>query len=289
MDIQEILQRLEYCDGTFPREALTEAIAKGEQIIPDLLEIVKQAKENAEDLTEEENYMAHIYAMFLLAQFREKRAYPLIVDFFSLPGDVSDVLAGDVITEDLHRILASVSCGDDSLMKTLVENEDANEYVRGAALKGLVTLVMCEEKSRDEIIAYFQSLFRGKLKREFSQVWNGLVLCSTDLYPEEVFENIKQAYEEELVEPFFIDLEYIEKRLALGKEEVIARTIKDREYKLVEDTIKEMEWWACFKPKKQQREVFKPEQTREPVKKKIGRNEPCPCGSGKKYKKCCGR
>lgn len=22
---------------------------------------------------------------------------------------------------------------------------------------------------------------------------------------------------------------------------------------------------------------------------KIGRNAPCPCGSGKKYKKCCGR
>jgi len=22
--------------------------------------------------------------------------------------------------------------------------------------------------------------------------------------------------------------------------------------------------------------------------KNIGRNEPCPCGSGKKYKKCCG-
>ncbi len=21
---------------------------------------------------------------------------------------------------------------------------------------------------------------------------------------------------------------------------------------------------------------------------KLGRNEPCPCGSGKKYKKCCG-
>ena len=23
--------------------------------------------------------------------------------------------------------------------------------------------------------------------------------------------------------------------------------------------------------------------------KKIGRNEPCPCGSGKKYKQCCGK
>ncbi|MBO1679007.1 preprotein translocase subunit SecA [Bittarella massiliensis (ex Durand et al. 2017)] len=29
---------------------------------------------------------------------------------------------------------------------------------------------------------------------------------------------------------------------------------------------------------------------KEPVrKKKVGRNDPCPCGSGKKYKKCCGR
>ena len=26
-----------------------------------------------------------------------------------------------------------------------------------------------------------------------------------------------------------------------------------------------------------------------PIAPKIGRNEPCPCGSGKKYKKCCGR
>ncbi len=31
----------------------------------------------------------------------------------------------------------------------------------------------------------------------------------------------------------------------------------------------------------------------EPIKKEqtgeIGRNDPCPCGSGKKYKKCCGK
>ncbi len=33
------------------------------------------------------------------------------------------------------------------------------------------------------------------------------------------------------------------------------------------------------------------EQSKQPIKKdkKIGRNEPCPCGSGKKYKHCCGR
>ena len=25
------------------------------------------------------------------------------------------------------------------------------------------------------------------------------------------------------------------------------------------------------------------------VEEKVGRNEPCPCGSGQKYKKCCGK
>ncbi|MDE0519675.1 MAG: SEC-C metal-binding domain-containing protein, partial [Candidatus Dadabacteria bacterium] len=34
------------------------------------------------------------------------------------------------------------------------------------------------------------------------------------------------------------------------------------------------------------------EKAKTPVRrtqKKVGRNDPCPCGSGKKYKRCCGR
>ncbi len=40
---------------------------------------------------------------------------------------------------------------------------------------------------------------------------------------------------------------------------------------------------------KPQAQAMAPNQKRQPIKaeKKIGRNEPCPCGSGKKYKKCC--
>ncbi|MDZ7580965.1 MAG: PBPRA1643 family SWIM/SEC-C metal-binding motif protein [Deltaproteobacteria bacterium] len=33
--------------------------------------------------------------------------------------------------------------------------------------------------------------------------------------------------------------------------------------------------------------LLNPPKTRR-IEKKIGRNAPCPCGSGKKYKKCCG-
>ena len=36
-------------------------------------------------------------------------------------------------------------------------------------------------------------------------------------------------------------------------------------------------------------EIGLPEISNQVAKKKIGRNDPCPCGSGKKYKHCCGK
>jgi len=35
--------------------------------------------------------------------------------------------------------------------------------------------------------------------------------------------------------------------------------------------------------------LLRPDASYRSKPKKIGRNEPCPCGSGKKYKKCCGK
>ena len=44
-------------------------------------------------------------------------------------------------------------------------------------------------------------------------------------------------------------------------------------------------------PKKEfpRAEVVQPQKTVVNDKKEVGRNEPCPCGSGKKYKNCCGK
>lgn len=42
-------------------------------------------------------------------------------------------------------------------------------------------------------------------------------------------------------------------------------------------------------PSPQARPITPPKKPQPVRRKKIGRNDPCPCGSGKKYKKCCGR
>ena len=50
------------------------------------------------------------------------------------------------------------------------------------------------------------------------------------------------------------------------------------------------QWNAIFSEEEQKR-LYKEQKESTTVRKekKIGRNDPCPCGSGKKYKKCCGK
>jgi uncharacterized protein YecA (UPF0149 family) len=50
------------------------------------------------------------------------------------------------------------------------------------------------------------------------------------------------------------------------------------------------EWDAIFTKEEQHELYLEQRKSGTIVKpKKIGRNDPCPCGSGKKYKHCCGR
>jgi hypothetical protein len=293
MDLQQTLQALENNNQYYAREAVSEAILRRDEIIPALLKILEDVIEDPESFVDSHRF-DHIYAMFLLAQFRETRAYPLLVKIFSVPGEFAFDLVGDTVTEDLGQLLASVSGGDISGMTALVENEDANEYVRAAGLTGLLTLCACGTLSRDEVMKYFKSLFQ-KLRRTPDGVWSWVANSCADLCPEEVMQELRKAYEEDLPDPGVIGWDDVEDALAMGKEVAMARLRSS--YTLVSDVHEEMSVWACFSENQQspvkddlllpaEYEVVDPIYRTEP---KVGRNDPCPCGSGKKYKKCCGR
>jgi hypothetical protein len=303
MEIENVLQELRYLKtGRFPRAALEAAIAQRETITPHLLQALEDAPRMLERFVTEEDYMLPLYAFYLLAQFRETRAYPLIVAFFSQPGELPLDMTGDFVTEDLGRVLASVSGGDPEPMKALIENPQVNEFTRDAAMGGLITLFVEDVMTREAVIAYFRALFQGRLEREYSYAWDSLVSQSTRLYPEELLPEIRQAFADDLVDDVMsIDLAWIEQVLDEGKAETLARLRANRHYHYVEDTIKEMEWWACFQPPRPKPPPAPPQRSSPasstvtprpappPKKKKVGRNDPCPCGSGRKYKHCCGK
>ena len=57
------------------------------------------------------------------------------------------------------------------------------------------------------------------------------------------------------------------------------------------DWLYELPQWKEIFSEEELKKFYKEQKESTTIRKpkKIGRNDPCPCGSGKKYKKCCGR
>jgi hypothetical protein len=303
MTIPEILKELEPYTGKFPMKAMRAAIEQREAITPELLRVLESVAAAPSEWAARKDNMLPLFAIFLLAQFREKRAYAPIVKMFSAPGETPFDLFGDTVSEGLSQILASVYDGNPAPLHGLVESEQVNEFVRSAALDTFLVLEHTGQMPRAEVVEYFRSLFHGKLQRTHSYAWDGFVCAVADLPAPELLEEVRQAYAEGLVDETVADLEGIERDIVAPKPRR-----QDRQH-LITDAIAEMEWWSSFHPEdswpnrlpKSEAPVLpspppapdtdsdyvapKP-LVREP---KIGRNDPCPCGSGRKYKKCCGK
>ncbi len=132
MTIPEILQELEPYTGRFPMNALKAAIEQREAITPELLRVVETVAADTLGFARREGKMLHLFAIYLLAQFRETRAYRPIVKMFSAPGETPFDLAGDTVTERLDRIFASVYDGDPAPLQGLVETDSVNEKASSA-------------------------------------------------------------------------------------------------------------------------------------------------------------
>src|SRR5690606_9847316 len=103
--------------------------------------------------------------------------------------------------EGLHRLLASVSGGDPKPIQRLIEDRAADEFARGAGLMALGTMMQHGLLERTWLSNYLMELYRQRLEKEGSHVWDSLVQVSTDLGFQEHLEWIREAYKEGLADP----------------------------------------------------------------------------------------
>lgn len=284
-----IMAEIRLLTGTFPAQAVAAAVAQRTEITPILLAELHHAAEHQEEVAQETNNIGYILAMYLLAQFQEPLALAPLLTFFSTPGDLARRLTGDIITEGLGQLLAGVCDSQIRPLKELIENKDIDPFVRGAGLEALLCLVAWQKLPASSLEKYFQQLCTGRLERQSSQVWNYLAeaasqFCATPFWP-----HLEQAYAEGLIDPLYIAPQQAQKALQQPLADRLEALRQNPGLQAITDVSAEMSQWACFRSPTQRSVVHDiPATTWQPVRhSKVRRNDPCPCGSGKKFKKCC--
>jgi|GEM_PF-2858394 len=306
-DVPDFLQPLVTYVPVFQREACLAAIARREESVPHLISSIEWAADNSEEAVAQD-YMIHLYAVHLLAELREDMAYGPIVRMARSPS-VDDLL-GDTVTDRLSSILAAV-CGDKlDPIKEIVLDSDAGEYARGAAVRAFGALAFESRLTREELAILFTNLVET-LPRDPGHHWDCIASTAAEFRLAEILPAIQKLYEEDLTDPFFWSLEDVETEIAKPFNPNDPNL--EREFGPFTSAVEEMEWWAAFDPRENEPFIEEegeanygahevPSQFVVPAKipetipatpirreaPKVGRNDPCSCGSGKKFKKCCG-
>jgi hypothetical protein len=295
----EILFELSNSDGVLPRAALQAAAEHKDALTEPLLDALRRFVEctrNPEPGQYESEPLADM-AMYLLAQFREVRAFALYEELCRLPEDRSEFWLSDMLNEDFGSFLAS-TCGDEAgRLQRLAEEPGLYMYARWAALTALTTLVIHGAWTREAMIAWLGEIWPRWMALADDGEYTPLIATVCDLGASELLPQVRRAFAAGEVDPLYITLEEVEDACALG--DPITYGELRRRHQYVDDAAKRMSWQAQFRPDYRGDDGFDDEYPADeefddfvPMpyirpEPKVGRNDPCPCGSGKKFKKCC--
>lgn len=265
LSVEEIITQLKSEEKQVSRQTLKDAIQQKEAITPHLLAILEDLNEHPDDYLKRESDVSFLFSLYLLAQFREPLAYPLIVDFVSKSPKLVEDLLGDTMTDGLDQILASVGSSNPNLVKSLIENKQVNQYVRKAVLRTWVIWVAHDYLSREETLDYFRQLFAEKKLQDNDWVMGGLVIACCQIGPHELMKEIEEAFDNELVDTWLIRKNNVEEANQQTVERTLALLKKDQRIRLIDDAIEETKGWLWQSQENQQRRI----QAEQKEKKKV--------------------
>jgi hypothetical protein len=264
---------------TFPLDAIMTLRQKWSEARPALLARLADCVSGAD--RSPENAETVFFALHLLAEKRETNAFaPLVA--LAEEGDALYELIGDATTETLPQIFISLYDGDLQKLKGLVEAPQADPWARVAALECFSWLAAGGDVPLEEARKYLGDCFETLLPREADPVWFGWQNCVALLGFSELEPQVVRAFRQGLVDKDVLAFEDFQADLIANRAAPDRRALmEERGLKPIDDALEAL---AVFDGEEEDAE---PEKPAENPNRAIGRNDPCPCGSGKKYKKCC--
>jgi hypothetical protein len=305
MDAAKLVAQLAY-PGELPVEAIQTARAHRTDVAPVFVETIENFVSGADRST-----IDSIWVIFhLLGEWREKSAYRTFAGLMRGPDeDIAEIFAsteGDTV----HRVMAAVFDGDPAPLYEVIRDPKVDEFLRSRMFDAVAIVTLNGELPRDEASRFLRACYSQLMPQDESFIWDGWQNAIAVLGLAELRPLVEQAFDRGFISSDWSNL--------IEFEEVLQQAIDDPsaplreaygDFDLFGDTITELSAWdgvdreECLEwggddveedwsgedgptitllP-----EEFSPSESAVNPYRNVGRNDPCPCGSGKKFKKCC--
>ena len=217
------------------------------------------------------------WGLHVLAASRDTRAFGPLLTLLRQDGETLDGLLGDAVTTTLAPMLASLHDGTTQGLFALVLDSTLDDLVRNEVLAAIAFLTHQGRIERDAVHDLLVRFDDKRVAVEGDIGWMGweeavALLGFRDLAP-----RVEAAWKDGRLSDEFSDPDWFKGALrwAAANPDSL-RDFDERRIGYLDDPVAALAWTA--------------EGAGEPVRnpfKDVGRNDPCPCGSGKKFKKCC--
>jgi hypothetical protein len=185
----------------------------------------------------------------------------------------------DWLREEMPVFYSIVGTPAVPVLTRIVEDKNANLDLRVGAADALVEIAETQPQTRPDTIALLERSLQDDNQDE--TLLADFVVCLLNLGAKDSYPIIKAAYERDAIDEFTVGLDEVEEHFGLpisprpqaGESEPDGELFPESSVSLSDEAT----------------EITEPPRTPFVAEAKIGRNEPCPCGSGLKYKKCCGK
>jgi uncharacterized protein len=275
-----------------PREIITACLNGWEKAAPPFVDLLRQAADGA-TLTEDE-VSALFYLVHMFAEKNETSACAPLLKFVSRGKEIVEAVLGDAVTENLHKIIISVFDGNADLLYGLMSDPDADPFCRDAAFRAWSYQVAIGRVDRVEAERYLTSCYEDLKPRGENYIWVSWCDAVAVVGVEDLSTKVWEIFDKGWIPDRALVFEDYEDRLrSFVRVDDPIRALIDHRLEPFTDTIGTLSKWHGFsdeyiQDKRQWERDQEQSVTVTNPFRNVGRNDPCPCGSGKKFKVCCG-
>lgn len=259
------------------------------------LRAVLQRAADGEPLSDEDSLLL-FRGLHILGAARDRESCRPLLRLLGRPSDQVDDLFGHTITESLAKIVAGVFDGDVDALFALILDISIDEFVREAAFGAAPFLAWEGRIDRDRLKQLLVRFYEERLAEDGEQAWAGWLQAIALLGMRDLVPLVDSAWREGRPPEFWIDRPEFDEDLARAERspDDLAR-FTEANLGYIEDVLTSLDWTRgsqddSFEADDETSFWADDSYPNEPVRnpwRHVGRNDPCPCGSGKKAKKCC--